>query len=187
MKKIFLIIFLVATTTTFKIIKSEYLLESNNICHQINDRQKCIGLLKHQCDDYCTLDQKSCQILSKIIAMIRSKTKMIYSLNRSKEFQEFVKNIKKCPSSNTSSSLIQSSYDVCIKKNDCMIEEVVHVFHRYVINTKCPCIGRYGYNCGENYCAVSKKDCNKMKTTHLDQRKSISYCLSKRKILEKKN
>lgn len=184
MKKIFLLIFLVATI--LKDINSEYLLESNNICHHINDHHKCIGFLNHECNDYCTSDQKSCQILSKIIAMVRSKTKMIYSLNRSKEFQEFLKNIKKCSSSSSSSS-IQSRYDVCLKKNDCMIEEVLHVFHRYVINTKCPCIGKYSYNCGEKYCAVSKKDCNKMKTTHFDERKNISFCLSKRKILEKKN
>ena len=142
-------------------------LQSTNLCrifNTVNLNQKndeCIGRLKYKCAyDYCSLDQKTCEIFQKIYTITRSFFKIHYSENRIITYKKFINTVKSCPI--RKEDLANLKYNMCFRDETCVAQKEIKWNNMSQLLTKkvvCPCTKKYGFDCGKEMCAQSRYDC----------------------------
>ena len=132
----------------------------------------------HQCrQEICSTDKNKCDLLVDWTSLLD--LKMSFVPESLKKYENFVIHIKNC----SSKELVLMKNEACLNKKVCferkswssrLMFEAITVFEK----KKCPCKGKFGFDCRNSYCAVNKQTCQDLFAVNIykDIIKEIKSC-----------
>jgi hypothetical protein len=155
----------------------------NTFNHYVSecDPVKCHGNQSFKCNRiYCTKDAKSCIDFYNLNRQSYSMVRLPQNNNR---HSLFLSKIKSC----ALKEYKLKQQDVCMVGKKCTLfrsENTKHYRASSKIQITCPCMGKYNFHCGKNYCTINDIACGQLLLTKSFNKMFFTKCSIDKEMIE---